>query len=214
MKKINLREITLIIIALIPAFYLAYIWKTLPEKVPLHWTINGEVDRYGSKQQLIWISLFLPLFIYILLSFIPKIDPKNQLNKMGEKYQNLKFLLVVFMSLLAGIIIYAAKTGNLFSPKYILLATSGLFIILGNYMKTIKPNYFVGIRTPWTLENKEVWKKTHSIASYLWFWGGVISIILILLLPEKIAFIAFLSITLTISFIPVFYSYWIFKKYH
>ncbi len=116
------------------------------------------------------------------------------------------------MSILAGGIIYASKTGEFFHPKFILLTIGGLFIVLGNYMKTIKPNYFIGIRTPWTLENEEVWKKTHRMASYLWFWGGLAMIVSILLLPPNTGTYLFMVIVSMISIIPIIYSYKIFKK--
>jgi len=212
MKKITNSEIIILLLALIPSIYLAFIWNELPEKVPMHWNIKGEIDRYGSKQQLIWLSLLLPLSTYFILSIIPKIDPKNQLAKMGNKYESFKFFFVMFMSLVSGVIIYASYSGSIFSPKYILIAVSGLFMILGNYMKTLKPNYFVGIRTPWTLENKEVWKKTHYIASYLWFFGGLISMLAAFFLPQKAAFYFFMLVTAIIAIFPMVYSYLIFQK--
>ena len=212
MKKNIKSEIIILIIALLPLLYLASIWNSLPDKVPMHWNIEGKIDRYGSKQQLIWLSLLMPLLTYLIITFIPKIDPKNQLAKMGNKYESFKFFLVLFMSILSIIIIYSAKTGELFNAKYIPLAVAGLFMVLGNYMKTIKPNYFIGIRTPWTLENEEVWKQTHYIASYLWFWGGLFSIIVILLLPEKSGYYFFTAIMFIITLIPLAYSYWYYQK--
>lgn len=142
------KELPLIGIVLLPFIYLAYIWNQLPEKVPTHWNINGEIDRYGEKIELIIIPILLPLLMYIIFLVVPKIDPKNKLNKMGNKLQTIKFLLTTFMSILALFIIYTAKNQSFANPNYIVLLIGVLYIIFGNYFKTIKANYFIGIKTP------------------------------------------------------------------
>ncbi len=112
-KKINYeilkKNYPLLQLYLLPFIYLAYIWNDLPEKVPMHWNIKGEIDRYGDKSELILIPILLPLLVYVIFLVVPKIDPKNKLNKMGNKLQTIKFLLTTFMSILALFIIYTAK---------------------------------------------------------------------------------------------------------
>ncbi len=206
------KELPLIVIVLLPFIYLAYVWNELPEKVPMHWNIKGEIDRYGEKSELIIIPILLPLLVYIIFLVIPKIDPKNKLNKMGNKLQSIKFLLTTFMSVLALFIIYSAKNKSFVNPNYIVLLIGILYIILGNYFKTIKANYFIGIRTPWTLENETVWKKTHKLGGKLWLTGGIIVMITSLILEKEMNFTVFLIITGIISIIPIVYSYQIFKK--
>ena len=201
------KELPLIAIVLLPFIYLAYLWNDLPNKVPLHWNIKGEIDRYGEKSELIIIPILLPLLIYFIFLVVPKIDPKNKLNKMGSKLQKLKFLLTTFMSILALYIIYTAKNQTFTNPNYMVLLLGLLYLILGNYFKTIQANYFIGIRTPWTLENETVWKETHRIGGKMWFIGGLIIIISSLMLEQQINFIVFLVITTIITIIPVIYSY-------
>ena len=140
------KELPLIVIVLLPFIYLAYIWNQLPEKVPMHWDIKGEIDRYGEKMELIIIPILLPLLVYIIFLIVPKIDPKNKLNKMGNKLQIIKVLSTTFMSILALFIIYSSKNQSFTNPNYIILLIGVLYIILGNYFKTIKANYFIGIR--------------------------------------------------------------------
>jgi uncharacterized membrane protein len=206
------KEFPILAIVTLPFIYLAYIWKELPNKVPMHWNIKGEIDRYGDKSELIIIPLLLPLLVYIIFLVVPKIDPKNKLNKMGNKLQTIKFFLTTFMSILALFIIYTAKNESFTNPNYIILLIGVLFIILGNYFKTIKPNYFIGIRTPWTLENETVWKKTHELGGKLWFLGGIIVVLSSLLLFKKQNFTLFLIITGIITIIPIVYSYITFKN--
>lgn len=206
------KELPILVIVLLPFIYLAYIWNELPSKVPIHWNIKGEIDRYGDKTELIIIPFLLPLLVYLIFLVVPKIDPKNKLNKMGGKLQTIKFLLTTFMSILALFIIYTAKNQSFTNPNYIVLIIGVLFIILGNYFKTIKPNYFIGIRTPWTLENETVWKKTHKLGGKMWFIGGVLIVILSPFLSKSLNFTIFMIITGVITIIPIAYSYLIYKN--
>ena len=206
------KELPLIAIVLLPFIYLAYIWNQLPEKVPMHWNIKGEIDRYGEKVELIIIPIFLPLLVYIIFLVVPKIDPKNRLNKMGNKLQTIKFLLTTLMSILALFIIYTAKNESFTNPNYMVLIIGVLYIVLGNYFKTLKANYFIGIRTPWTLEKETVWKKTHQLGGKMWFVGGIIVIITSLILEKETNFTIFLIITGIITVIPIVYSYITFKN--
>ena len=206
--KTNLqKELPLIIIVLIPFVYLAYVWNSLPEKVPLHWNIEGEIDRYGEKSELILIPVLLPLLIYVLFTIIPRIDPKRKIKNMGNKYTILKSIMTIFMSALAMIIIYAALNETLYNPNYIVLLIGILFALLGNYFKTLRANYFIGIKTPWTLENETVWKETHKLAGKLWFAGGLLIVLTSILLDKKTNFTLFAVITVFITVIPVVYSY-------
>jgi len=207
-----IKEIPLMAIVLLPFVYLAYLWNELPERVPMHWSINGEVDRYGNKLELLLIPILLPLLTYIIFLVIPKIDPKNKINKMGNKYEHIKILLTAFMSILALFIIYTAYNQSIGNPNYIVLFIGILIIILGNYFKTLKANYFIGIRTPWTLENETVWKETHKLGGKMWFIGGFIIVISSLILDKEQNFTFFMIIAGIITIIPIIYSYFKFKN--
>ena len=209
MKKFK-KEIPFIAVALLPFVYLAYIWNRLPEKVPMHWNGAGEIDRYGDKKELLVMLFMLVGITYFVFLIIPSIDPKQKLQNMGNKLNNLRMILTLFMSGLAVFILYSVqqKTSN---PSFVLAIIGLLFAFLGNYFKTIKPNYFIGIRTPWTLENEEVWKKTHLMGGKLWFVGGLL-MALTFVLPNKIQFYTFIGIVTVISIVPIVYSYLEFKK--
>ena len=129
MKTTVQSELPLITIILVPFIYLAYVWEKLPEKVPMHWNMEGEIDHYGDKSVLILIPFLLPLLIYVLFTIIPKIDPKDKLKYMGKKYTVLKTVLTVFMSALSMMIIYAAMNESFYNPNYILLLI-GVFMLI------------------------------------------------------------------------------------
>lgn len=206
------KEIPLLIVVLIPFVYLAYIWSSLPDTEPLHWNYKGEIDDWGNKSSLIFITFLLSGLTYILFTVIPFIDPKKRIQTMGNKYHNLKFLMVLFMSALAVFIIYSAKEQSITNPSFIYLAIGLLFMLLGNYMKIIKANYFIGIRTPWTLEYESIWKSTHKLASKIWFVGGLAIVISSLTTNKDFNGIFFISVITLLAIIPVVYSYMEYRK--
>jgi len=205
------KELPLIGIVLVPFVYLAIIWNSLPEKVPVHWNYKGEIDRWGDKFSLIIILFLLPVLIYVLMTFIPRIDPKNRISLMGGKFYQLKFILVLFMSLIALLVLYTAKERSINNPNLVFALMGTFFIILGNYFKVIQPNYFIGIRTPWTLENSEVWKATHLFAGKLWVAGGFILVLGGLLLSKAFAN-TFVFVIIIMALVPVLYSFIKFKE--
>ena len=206
------KEIPLLLVVLIPFVYLAYIWSSLPDTVPIHWNYKGEIDDWGNKSSLIFITFLLSGLTYILFTVIPFIDPKKRIQTMGNKYHNLKFLMVLFMSALAVFIIYSAKEQSITNPSFIYLAIGLLFMLLGNYMKIIKANYFIGIRTPWTLEYESIWKSTHKLASKIWFVGGLAIVISSLTTNKDFNGIFFISVITLLAIIPVVYSYMEYRK--
>lgn len=206
------KELPIIGIVLLPFIYLAYIWNNLPEQVPMHWNLKGEIDDWGSKYSLIGMTFLLPVLTYVLLMVVPKIDPKKRIEAMGGKYYQFKFILVTFMSALALVIMYISNNQKLSNPSMIVILLGILFVFMGNYFKVIKQNYFIGIKTPWTLESEEVWKLTHLLAGKMWVVGGIVIVICSLVVPENLNFYFFIGITLVISIVPTVYSYLIFKK--
>lgn len=206
------KELPIVGFVLLPFIYLTYLWNSLPEKVPIHWNYKGEIDDWGTKYSLIGVAFLLPVLTYVLMLLIPKIDPKKRIELMGGKYYQIKFVLVVFMSILSLFFIHSSKSQTLSSPILVFVLIGLLFMALGNYFKVIKQNYFLGIKTPWTLESEEVWKLTHILAGKLWIIGGLLIVIFSLVIPENINFYFFITITAIISIVPIVYSYLIFKK--
>lgn len=211
--KTNLkREIPLIGLVLTPFVYLALIWSTLPDMVPIHWNLDGEIDRVGSKYLLLLLPILLPGLMYIIFSVIPRFDKKGALTKMGNKYHTIKFIFVLLMTILTMAILYAARHYTLLNPNYMTIGLGFVFTILGNFFQVMRQNKWLGIRTPWTLKNEEVWKQTHKSAGLLWFWGGLAVVISGLVLSHQVNVYTFLCITLIIVIIPITHSYLLYKK--
>lgn len=204
------------LVALIPGVYLAASWNSLPENVALHFDLKGNPDRYGDKTELVVVVAVLSLMtvgIYFLLSTIYKIDPKRYAAENKDRLQRMGFAVGIFMSALCCVIIYSTIKGSIeFGLRYIFAGVGLLFSLIGNYMHNMKPNYFAGLRVPWTLNNEENWRKTHLMAGKLWFAAGLLIAILCLLLPDAISLIIFFILTAVLIVIPVVYSYRLYKK--
>ena len=209
MKK-NLFFIIVLIIAATPLIYLGIVYHSMPPMVATHFSPDGKPNGYSSKSAFVLIITFLLTLaagIYLLLTNIQKIDPKKAANQSKETMQKMALAIVVLISAIAVIMVYSS-VNNGFSLNKILLPILGLFFAyLGNLMHSVKPNYFVGIRTPWALEDEETWRKTHQLAGKLWFMGGIIITIITLVASAKAGLIIMMSVTAIITIIPVVYSY-------
>lgn len=197
---------------MIPFAYLAFIWNSLPERVPIHWNINGEIDKWGGKSFLIALVFMLPVLMYAIMFAASKFDPKNRISLMGKKFYQLKFFMVLFMSLLSLFLLYVSKNHAVSNPNFIYVLAGILIMVLGNYFKVIQPNYFIGIRTPWTLESQEVWKATHAFAGKLWFLGGIVIILGGVFFSGFIFAKAFMVIGTILAFVPIGYSFIKFRQ--
>lgn len=207
-------ELPILIVALIPFIYLLLTWDSLNEQVPMHWNFKGEIDHYDDKSTL-WFVLFLVnIPMYLLMLFLPKLDPKGKnIELMGKKYARLRLILQLLMSALSCIIIYSSTEVREVPIETMMGFGFALFLILfGNYMGSIRQNYFVGIRTPWTLKNEEVWKKTHQLCGRMWIVAGLSGLAIMLFLPGNWALITIIGLMIVPTIVALVYSYQLFKK--
>lgn len=215
MKKINdiLKKDWIILIIIILGFVLgAYFYKSLPDRVPIHWNAKGEVNGYGSKSFGAFGTPLINLGLYLLFLVLPYIDPKGKnYESFKSAYQYLKYILVIFLFGIEIITFFMVKNSTFIKPIIIPIMVSLLFIFMGIIMGRIKNNYFVGIRTPWTLANDEVWRKTHRMAGPLWVIGGILNI-LVTLIDINFTEISFIIMIILIVIVPIVYSYIIYKK--
>ena len=210
MKKFTFLDAVALVVWLVPLIYLYYSYGSMPQRVPLHWGLHGTVDRYGSKSEFLttdWILLGVAAFVYLLLRFISYIDPKKQVKFGQETYQKLATGIVIFISALNLVIIFATAHQPFQIHKLILPLVGLMLVFIGNILNSIKPNYFAGFRTPWTLESEDNWRATHRLVSKMWFAGGVLITIETLVLPPAPATIVMLCLVAVITVVPFVYSY-------
>jgi uncharacterized membrane protein len=199
-----------------PAVYLAIVWNTVPETVAIHANLKGEVDRYGSRNELITMTFILTLVntaVYLLLPQVYRIDPKRYAAENKSRLYRIAFAVSVFMAAVLCLLIYSSVHENFkFSTRFILAGVGLLLAVVGNYMYNIKPNYFAGIRLPWTLNNDENWKKTHLLGGKLMFAGGLCIAVICLFTSFFVSMIILFAILFLIILITCIYSYNLYKK--
>ncbi len=204
------------LIILLPAIYLAIVWNSLPETMALHFDLKGNIDRYGNRNDLFYMILILTalnILIYFLLPNVYRIDPKKIAVENKSRLYRIAFAIVVFMATVLCLIIYSSIHGNIiYSTRFILAGVGLLLAIIGNYMHTIKPNYFAGIRLPWTLNNNENWKKTHLLGGKLFFGAGLLITVVCLFSSFIVSMIFLITTILLIVLITGIYSYRLYKK--
>jgi uncharacterized membrane protein len=186
-------------------------YSSLPSLVPTHWNIVGQIDGYMPKNIGIWIIPLLSIGLIFLFKYIPSFDPKKNKYKLFEKEWNtVQMTILSFLTYIHFITIYFAynPTGNFL--KLFFLGFGIFFILLGNYMSKIRQNYFVGVRTPWALNDEDNWNKTQRYASWCFVTAGIIVLIeaFVLWLPAVIIF----SSILLAALLPTVYSFLLFKK--
>lgn len=211
MKKLKFLDYLIYLFILATVVSAFYFYQELPDRVATHWNTQGEVDGWGSKAMGAWLSPGIIIFMYFLFKYLPKLDPKKENYKnFAKEYKYLQVLLIGFFTLVH----FATNLENLgynISVATILpLGIGIMFILLGFYLKNIKPNWFVGIRTPWTLSSDYVWKKTHIYGSKVFMLAGFMFIISTFLPQTYQAYSIWIMMFLIFS--VVVYSYIIYKN--
>jgi len=206
------KEYILIFLIILTFITAIYSYPNLPDKIPTHWNSAGQVDNYGGKNSILIIP-FVLLGIYLLFLVIPKIavfqknvDDFYKSHMFGFKLIMILFLFIIYIFTLLSSFGYNLKI------NYFIFPTLGImFYYIGYMIKNAKRNFFIGIRTPWTLANDKVWEKTHERGSLLFKILGVYTIIFTFFTSEYA--IWFFLVPLFASVIYLFaYSYFIFKK--
>jgi uncharacterized membrane protein len=188
------------------------IYPHLPVQVPGHWNIKGEVDKYYPRAFGAFFAPLMAIGIYLLMLIIPSLDPRreNYIRFTGA-YTFLRWGLVLFLSVLHVTTILVALGYSVNVALVVKAMVAILLTVIGNFMGQFRHNYFVGIRTPWTLANEEVWQRTHRVGGRIWVIGGLICLIMAPFHTTWSA-IAFFTIIMIMTFIPIVYSYLVFRK--
>jgi uncharacterized membrane protein len=186
-------------------------FSSLPEEIPVHWGKDG-VDGYQSKGSAFIVLHAIMIGTYILMMVVPKIDPKKKnYNYFTKGYMIINYALITLLFLINMGILLLCLGVNIPMERLAGPFVGGIFMILGNYIQQARTNYFIGIRTPWTLSNEEVWRKTHRLGGKL-FMGGGLLIFLTFFMPMEWEFYIIMGVVAVITIVPTVYSYFVFKS--
>jgi uncharacterized membrane protein len=192
----------------VPALY-----ERIPDQVPTHWNMAGQADGFTPKQD-VWLTfLLIPgvmAAIVLLTLVLPWLSPRRfDLDRFRPTYEYIMFLVTA----MAGYIHFASIMGGMqtsLDTTRLVLGGICLFLALvGNVLGKVQRNFYVGVRTPWTLASEAVWVRTHRLAAWLMTAGGLVGFVLILAgVPFYYAFI----VIMVTALLPVPYSLWVYKQ--
>ena len=210
MKHTKLNIILSCIILVAPMIFGMIVWNKLPESMPIHWGVHGEVNGWSSKPFAVFVLPLLILAIHGVCIFASRKDFRNK--KQSPKVMGLVLWICPLLSVMANSLTYAVALGKEINVLFVVSLTMGaLFVLIGNYLPKCQQNRIVGIRIIWTLKNEANWNATHRFAGKAWVIGGLL-LMASSLLPYSI--LPWAMITLLVVFIglPVLYSYRFHKK--
>lgn len=213
MRKIKWKYINWMLFFLCIASFTAHLilYPKFPDQVPVHWGIDGEVDRYSSKTSVLFLAA-VPLFICILFYLIPMIDPRRKNYRYHTKAYHVCLSLTVLLLIVFNWVSSLIALGYQFDISQIIVFGIGiLFVGLGNYMPQIRPNYYFGVRTPWAIENPWVWKKTQRMGGILFMIMGV-TLLPFYFLPDSVLFPILMGMLFGSVALVYLYSYLMFLK--
>jgi len=204
-------EITILGIILISFIIGIYFYAQMPSMMASHWNAKGQVDGYVSKFWGVFLMPIILIGLLFLFMLIPRIDPLKENIKKFRKYFDIFIVLITIFLFYIYCLTLFWNIGRRFDMGIFIMPTIGIiFYYSGILMENAKRNWFIGIRTPWTLSSENVWDKTHKVGSKLFKIAGVISFIGILFSQYAIFLVLISAISASIYLI--IYSYLEYKK--
>ena len=168
------------------------------------------MNGHGSKMTL-FILPALNLLFGALLYFIPRIDPKKQISASSPAYRGIRIIVAALFFMIFVITLLAAMGKEIDVSRWLMGLVMLMFAGLGLYLPKLQPNYFAGIRLPWTLEDPENWRLTHILGGKVAMIAGGVGFVLVMVLPAIYGFVVVMASALSLGLIPGIYSYRLYK---
>lgn len=202
-----------LVLAALAAVVSLWAYPRLPETVATHWNLRGVPDGYSPR---FWAVVFMPLIIVAatgLFTVLPKLDPRREnYAKFIQSYWLIANAVIVFLGLAHVLIIASGLGYSMQIDRLLPIGIGLLFVFLGNYLTRVEPNWFVGIRTPWTLSSDTVWRKTHRTGGWLFVFGGLAMAVVAALAPPAAFFPLLVTTLVIVAGIPIVQSYVLWRR--
>lgn len=194
-------------VILLPIIAGLLLWDRLPDRIPTHWGMGGEVDGWSGKGFAVFAMPALMLGIQLLCFFVTASDPKR--GNIRRKYLSMVLWIIPVLSVMTSCISYAVALGAQIRVEQVIPGFIGLmFVIIGNYMPKFQQSYTLGIKLPWTLSSEENWNRTHRFGGRIWALGGI-GVLFCTLMGWGMASIVILAV---VVIVPTIYSYVLYRK--
>jgi uncharacterized membrane protein len=207
LTKYDYASIGVIVLLFVVSFYL---YPSLPEEIPTHWNAEGQVDGWGAPH-MIFLFPIISFLIFGLFLAIPKIAVFKKNVSEFKHLESMKFMMVVMFAFLFLATVLA--TINYYNRIILMILpiVGLLFFYLGYILPEMKRNFFIGIRTPWTLADDFVWKQTHALGGKLFMLLGVLFVLLVFIDPRYLLYLIMIKV-IGVVVILFIYSYWVWRK--
>jgi len=192
----------------------AWVWQSIPPEaqLPVHWNIEGQVDRLGSKTEALLLLPAIAIILTLVFVFLPRLDPRRTNLESSSKMWNAAAIgAVALLAYVHALLVMSARGRSVDVGDYLIPALSILFIVIGNYLPKTRSNWFAGVRTPWTMSSEYSWGKTHRLASRLFMGSGAASLLAWPTVGAKIAIFVLVGTLLGTTVISVAASYFFWK---
>ncbi len=193
----------------------AWAWDQIPAeaRLPVHWGVDGQPDRLGSKAEALLVTPGIGVLVVLLLYFIPRFDPRRE--NLAQSMKAYKAVWGVLLVILAGIhtAVILAGLGYPVDMGGLIFGLVGImFVVIGNFMGKIRSNFFFGIRTPWTLSSELSWNKTHRLGGRLFIATGLLMVLSAFITPIGFWVYFLIGSLLLLILILVVYSYQVWRQ--
>ena len=183
------------------------VYSRLPEQVPTHFNIAGEPDDWSGRFFAAFLMPAMGILMYLVFHLLPRISPRRaNLVRFDDTYWMIANVTIAFMSALHVLVLGRALGWPIDITSAILLGVGAMFMIIGNVLPRTRSNWWIGIRTPWTMESESVWRATHRLAGKTFMIGGAITIVGALMPADIRPWVAMGALGIG-GFIPVIFSY-------
>ncbi|HLQ58698.1 MAG TPA: SdpI family protein [Gemmatimonadales bacterium] len=201
-----------LVIAAVAVGVSIWAYPQLPPTVATHWNLRGTADGFSSRAVAISIIPVVILLMTGLFNVLPRLDPRHEnYSRFIGTYWLIANAVIVFMLVAHGMIIATGLGYSVRIDRLMPIGVGVLFIVLGNYLTRVEPNWFVGIRTPWTLSSDTVWRKTHRTGGWLMVIGGLV-VAASAFLPHGAFLPLFITAIVIMAVIPIVQSYVLWKR--
>lgn len=200
------------VIALLAIGFSVWAYPRLPEVVTIHWNLKGEPDGYSSRLMAVILPPIFLAVVPLIFRVLPKIDPKGEnYARFSDAYWLIVNTVLLFLGAVHVIVLVNAMGTPVDVDLAIGLGVGVLLMVMGNYLGKVQPNWFMGVRTPWTLASATVWRKTNRTAGWLFVSAGLL--IAVASFIPSVPTVAVMGVAIGIAaIIPVVQSYVLWKR--
>jgi len=203
-----------VIVLVVDAVALSFtVYSRLPAMVPIHWNAAGQIDNYAPRAVGAFVFPAIMLLLGGLFAALPAISPSGfGIERKSRAYAAIVSAVLLFLLAVHVYVLLAALNVARSITTFLPILIGALFIVIGNYLPKMRRNFFVGIRTPWTLADEDVWFRTHRLGGILFVICGALLMAAGPFLPGRSMQALLITTVVIVALVTVVYSFAIYRR--